>query len=294
MAKRAMSIETIEWSDLKTLSLQVIRGESIRSSFNLSSNVEVFTRRFRDVDASSSWYGYTKSQLERWLTQGYSAEAIGDLSEFNPPIRDKRKLRFSEEGDEFHYDLAASGDENYMSEWTKRPSIPGLSLEIEIGFAAATNAEIVNAYNSWCCQAVYSLESAGIDTEIMLNLTCDSAGGGNLFADNRSQHGQTRIRVKRENEAVDFVSFSPMLSPAAVRTFGFAAQAMHTDKVNRPCSPTHGYWDIPRDFGVTYDRENSKMRIACKPYGAHEFPREKMNAALRNALREAMNLITAS
>lgn len=288
-AKKApkIDVESIEWSDLKEISLAVLTGKPIRQYFNLAHNADAFKRRF-DVDSQASWYGYSRGQLERWLTEGFSTNVISDLSEFNPPIREKRKLRFSEEGDEFHFDLAASGDDNYMSEWTKRDSIPGVSLECEIGFTSSTDSSVVNAYNAWLCKVVYSLESVGVDCEILLNLTCDSDGGGNLFQSNRSEKGQTRIIVKKENEITDFVSFSPMLSPAAVRTFGFAAQAMHTDKRKRPVSTTHGYWDTPRTWEVKWDSEGSKLRISATTMHPYEFPEEKMNQKLTAALREMM------
>lgn len=286
---KSMSIQTVEWSHLKHLFLRGIKGESLKKEFRLQWNATQLEKLAVLALGSERWYGFTVGQLERWLTEGFHADAISGMSEFNPPVRDKRKLRYSEEGDEFHYDLAASGDENYMSQWTKRPNIPGISIEAEIGFAASTPAQVVNAYNAWLCKVVFSLESAGVDCEILLNLTCDSRSGGNVFADRREDHGQTRIIVKRENEASDFNAFSAMLSPAAVRALGFGAQCLHADAAKRRVSRTHGYWGgMDRDWNVIWDGTNQKLRFTCLTKDAREFPEETMNRKFREALKEIM------
>src|SRR5215831_2585932 len=153
---------TIDWADFKSKLKTVIVDGKTGGEF-LKINARSFESHCKH---SGSFTGVSLGQMQRWLTEGYQTESIHGLSEFTPPIREKRKLRFSEEGDEFHLDLAYSGVDNYMSEWTKRETIPGVAIEAGIMFAGMVDSKVVAEYETWICKVAYSLESAGIDCQI--------------------------------------------------------------------------------------------------------------------------------
>ena len=282
---------TIDWSELKPTLLAAIDGktELKLNRSNILSHVQV-------DHGYSSWSGFTRAQSEKWLREGYVTEAISGLTEFVPPIREKRKFVFGEEGDEFHFDLAASGNDNYMSHFTKREAIPGVAIEASIMFSASTNAEIVNAYNVWLCKIAYSLDGAGIDCQITLdfpswnmnrNTRRISAGEGTLY--------HNIVRVKKENEASDFLSWSAMLSPAALRSYGFAVGDLHMESLGLV---TDGSWGrgIPDRVAwkCWYDAERRVIRIE-NVYSGHygqSFPADDMTRQFRDCLKEMQGKLT--
>ena len=274
---------TIDWADFKA-KLRAVIVEKKPADF-LKINRDSFQKHARK---SGDWSGVTLGQMERWLTEGYKTDSIHGLSEFVPPIREKRKLRFAEEGDEFHFDIAASGGENYMSEWTKRESIPGVAIEAGIMFAGSVSARVVGAYNSWLCKIAYSLESAGIDCQITLDFpswnlgndrTHRRAGSGKLY--------HNVVRVKRENEASDFLSWSAMLSPAALRNFGFCLGDLHCESRNEETSWSFGRGVPERSsWRCDYDSDRRVIVIQNRYMDSSEFPNSEMTAQFRRCLKE--------
>jgi len=267
---------TIDWSELKEMTKQAFNGKFPKLR---SRNLATFRENLLNP---REWHGFTAGQVQRWITEGYQTQGIHGLSEFTPMIREKRRLRYVEEGSEFHADLAMSGDENFMSEWTKREVIPGVSLDCIVTFAASTPAEVVNAYNTWICRTVYSLESAGVDCEVTLNFQVnDTLDGLNGLTN-------TRVRVKKENEVSDFLSISPMLSPAAFRGFLFAATALHAEAKKTDASYGLGNGPNEMPFSVSYDAEARKIVVTSQRIGATVFPEERMTNEFREALKAAM------
>lgn len=273
-SRQADSKYIVDWIDLKRVAKDAIAGNT--PTIQNESN----RREILHYVQGGEWEGYSRGQLERWLTEGYPTESIRNLAEFIPPIREKRRLQFSEEGDEFNLDLALTGQDEYMSKWTTKKVIPGLSVEIQTGVQAGTKAEVLNSFYRWFCRVMYSLETAGIDCQITMIYKCD-----NLMAGERPS--ETVIRVKKENELTDFVSLSPMLGPAAFRTFMFIANTMNADSKGKQVSTGQGNssdyrsgWDVEFLDGVLHFR--------C-PWLPREFPEEFMTTQLRGVVKELTN-----
>lgn len=267
------NVFSIDWSDLKQKMLAAFEG-NFRSFPNHERHVKSHL-----VNPSQGWQGVSGDDCKRWLVKGYETDAIKGLGDFSPPLREKRKYRYAEEGDEFHYDLAASGDEKFMGIWTKRDSIPGAAVQIALGFNAGVPARILNEYAAWICKAIYALDLAGIDSEISIHHTADGMM-------NKPGTTDTRIRVKKENEVVDFHSFSGMFSPAQFRSYMFCAFYLHCESEKTTVSAGHGHARrFFREWGVRWDAESQKLFIDCDYDGSH-FPAERMEMQLRQALKD--------
>jgi hypothetical protein len=268
---------TIDWHELKEMTRDLFAGKKPNlRPFNLK-KIEGLL-----LTPSESWHGYTRGQLERWVNEGYQTEAIKGLAEFTPAIRQKRRLRFMEEGDEFHADLAMAGEERFMSEWTKREVTPGISLDCTVDFSAFVSPEIVNAYNVWICRTVYSLESAGIDCEVTLSCPATHSIAGMA----RDAVTNQRVRVKKENEVTDFVSISAMLSPAAMRGFLFTCIALNADSQGKDVDSGLG-GTVSHVWDVNYNAKDRRIEVTSMAQ-ATSFPAEEMTRKFRAALKAAM------
>lgn len=277
---------TIDWADFKQKLLSGLSGQS-----DLKVNRQKFLSRF----AGGSWEGFTRGQLERWLREGFQTEAIHGLTEFVPPIREKRKYVFNEDGDEFHYDLAASGDDKYMSSFTKRESIPGVAIEAGIMFSSSTSAETVNAYSVWLCKIAWSLESAGIDTQITLDFPSWNMNEGNWRNAGEGTLFHNIVRVKKENEATDFLSWSAMLSPASLRSIGFALGDLHMDSLGLKTNSGWGRGMPDRvQWKCRYDSDRRVIVIENRYIGGYGslFPEEDMSRQFRECLKEMQGKLT--
>jgi hypothetical protein len=266
---------SIDWADLKQFCQNVWKQNAPPSNF-----LDANKRRLRDtlVNVREEFTGYSRGQAERWTKEGYEVESLKGISEFAPPIREKRRLQFVEEGDEFHLDLAHSGYENYMSTWTKREVIPGIRVNVFCSLYAGVAAKVTNDFNRWVCRMIYSLESIGIDAEI--NFSVDGTDGPA-----KRIPFQTTIRVKKEGEATDFLSFSPMLSPAGFRLFSFAAIVLHSQENNYPVPTGLGRPAMRTKWSVEVDKETQTLEIKT-PWNASEFPEDDMQKQLQTAIKE--------
>lgn len=264
----------VDWPDLKAFVLETLRAEVLPADYeNQSYVLKGYCMR---IDETFS--GYSKGQLERWLTEGYTSPGL-DFSEFNPPIREKRRLIFCEEGDEFHLDLAHNGEDNYMSEWTKQEVLPGIRINLQPKFQGDCPASVVNEYQAWTNAIIASLEAAGIDPEV------------NYIYQGKVQPSQTKhntiIRLKKLNETTDFVSISPMVSPAAFRTLAFMALAMQGKEQGFKVGAGISGKIRDYDWDVSLSEDKGTITIT-NPYNVRSFPRDLMNQKFRDALAEIM------
>jgi hypothetical protein len=199
-------------------------------------------------------------------------------------VREKRRYIYAEDAEEIFVDRVLSGEDAYMGGWTNQTIIPGISIEADVMFSAMVSSEIVNDYNIFICQCIQSLEESGIDCELTLNFQSNESLGGKY----RGRHDlpvHNVVRVKRENEASDFGSFSPMISPAALRTFGFAAIMIHNEirRVKAPAGLGRGHRG--RSWDVKYDDTSGKILFQCE-YSPRSFPISTMQTKFQNAIAE--------
>jgi hypothetical protein len=207
------------------------------------------------------------------------------LEDFIPPIREKRRFVFEEEADEFHLDLAWGGADVYMSRFTKRDEIPGLAIEAEIGMSGGTSAYILNAYFTWICRVAFAVESAGIDTEITLQNHVVR-----LYSEKSNQETMTVVKVKKENEQSDFLSWSAMLSPASLRGLMFIAKTLRCDREGiNANSSMGGRVDGRGGWSVKFDPFTRTMKFST-PFDPDGFPEAQMTRELREALKSATQM----
>lgn len=270
----------IEWAEYREL----LRDACLHNRHpNLSAhNLSNWKRLANDY---GYWHGYSRDEIVEWLTVGYQVQGLQGVGEFMPPIREKRRYIYADEGDEFMLDMAYSGDDNYMGSWTKRDTIPGIALNFSFVYQAGVSAHVMNAYAVWACKVAYSLESAGIDCEINVSypgMGIYAKGGG------YSRCGSTRsmIRVKREGSAVDFAYWTPILSPACFRKFGHMAYILHAHAAGDRAYNSGGSSRAAGDSWVVRGiPERRSIEFEC-PWTARNFPEEQMTADFRRVLME--------
>lgn len=278
---KSESYFTIDYRELR----EVISGflsDKSHPSVKRSQNRELIGRHTFGIGTRSRFHGYSTEQLKRWIAQGYKTDLMSGLSV--SPVREKRHYQYVEDGEEIFVDRALSGEDSYMGEWTKRQTIPGVAIEAEVMFAAMVKSEIVNAYNVWICKAVQSLEMSGIDCQLTIKFSSEGA-----FLERGTKNVHSIVRVKKENEQADFHSFSPMLSPATLRTFGFTAICLHAESAGQSANyglGTGRYNVTPRpDWGVKFDTERRVIMFDC-PYMPRDFPEGKMTAEFRSVVTQ--------
>jgi hypothetical protein len=266
----------IDWSEIRDEMLRVMDGKPRFLSGRNAANA----RAYFYGDASAKFIGYKESELRGWIERGYKVDSLRNIG--NPPIklRDKRRLRFDEEGDEFHYDLAIAGDDKPFSEMPRIQSVPGLGFEATICFVNRTPTSLIESYLNWMARAAYSLEAAGIDLEVNFRFRSERVWN--------PHYGicSSLVRVKREGERTDYSSWSPMLSPAGYRGFGFLAEMLgaqsggyYTDR-----SMGHGV-NKNTPWSVSYDPDRRAI-VVLNPYIPTDFPAMDMTDQLRDALSQ--------
>lgn len=270
----------IDWAELRPIIKQATSrfGGKVEKpkDWKSSSNWNRFVGEFPyGEDSADNFKFFTAGQMNRWVTKGYETDAIRGLAGL-PPIREKRRTLYVEDGDELHVDRALNGEDNFMSKDTKREVIPGVRLNIELD-ASAGSSEMLRDYQRWIAQTIYALETSGVDCEV--NIFTLSR---NLFS---GQGGVCRqvVRVKKFGVVADFAGFSAMFSPGAFRGIMFGLFAMHAD---RQGLSQHGYGSgVTNAWGVRFTPATNSIDVACH-WTATTFPAELMTANLNTAIRD--------
>jgi hypothetical protein len=269
---------TVEWQDLKTEIREAGFGRK-RPGLKVQGNQSAWSSNVFKSDGNSSWRGYSNSDAERWLIHGYQ---LGGMEFENPPIpvRERRYFLPDEDAEEFIAEDFFSGEDEFFAGWTMQESIPGLAVEAEICFMAATDQSVLKEYFSFLCRAIYALEKSGIDLDVTLKSTVNS-----LYAGSPAAYDSTIIRVKHENEITDFSSWSPMLSPASLRTFAFAGMIAHADAAGKVIAGGFGHTIGTNTWSVKFNHSRGVLEIDVDSR-ARSFPAERMESQLREALQE--------
>lgn len=265
----------IDFADLREVFFDTFNGVNrfkLRANYNLA--------RSECVVDKSGFKGYSPMQAKDWIESGYTGIPLANVEDFAPPIREKRKFVYSDEGDEIDLSAAWSGEENFMGAWTKRESIPGVSFRFRYLFRADTSASVVNEYLAWISGAIEAIMAAGIDPEISVTLA------GSLERSIASHpKSDISVRVKKEGETADISYWSAMLSPAGYRTLGFLTTILAVDNAGYKCDSGISKPDLNREFSVKYDAEIGAIAVECSP-NAYSFDADDMTRQLRIAINE--------
>lgn len=265
-----------EWSELRELAVRYNAGEK---------NVlgSPYDEQMSSWFLGGAWEGFSREELHEWLTKGYRPNVLRNVG-FSPPIRDKRKLVFAEEGDEFHYELAENGDDNVFSYFTKRETMPGAELEIVTSFVSGTPSSVVTDFGNWVGRAVTSLEASGIDCGVSIGSMSPMFLG---TGEGRNKEIRVMTRVKKEGKTSDITSWSPMLSPAMFRAFchalGIILAHRYGDKqYNRGMYRSH---PANTSWKIEWDKKR-RVIVISNPFDARHFPELEMTDRFREVLKE--------
>lgn len=259
-----MNVFTIEFAEVRSRWLALVAGTQKPWGRTLSRLLSQWQRE-------GHWIGCTIEQMKGWLASGYTTEALsGAFAQYNR-TSPRRKLRFDEEG-ELQADLAMSGFDQPFLQWERRPRKPGLAVNIELSSSGSTDAKVIAAYTTWVAQMLLRFETEGYDLEVNVTNTVRGLYG------NRSEVDQTRVRVKRENEAADFTNWSAMFSPGGLRMLMFSAKCVGGEVKGMDVSSGLG-GPIGTAYECTFDADTRTLTVMC-PRTASEFPAADMTAQL--------------
>lgn len=269
---------TIDWSELRPIIAAATKlgpkpkPENWKSSTNWNRFVGEFPA---GDDKADGFKFFTSGQMHRWVTKGYETDAIRGLGGL-PPIRERRRTLYVEDGDELHVDRVLNGEDNFMSIDTKREVIPGVKLNIELD-ASAGSSLMLRDYQRWIAQMIYALETSGVDCEV------------NIFTLSRNLfYGQSRtcrqvVRVKKFGVVADFAGFSAMFSPGAFRGIMFGTFSLHADRQDLYF---RGYGSgVTNAWGCRFNAATNSIDVACS-WQAKTFPADQMTANLKQAISD--------
>src|SRR4029077_8218676 len=144
------------------------------------------------------------------------------LAEIVPYTENRTSIDWNEEDGEFHLDLAYSGADDYFSLPVQEKRAYGVRIEAGIMFSSGVSDSVITEYMLWIAKVLWTLESQGINCSLLLDFpSVDSI----VHPKVRNSYGASNkppiafhnlVQVKRENETSDFLSWSAMVSPAAL------------------------------------------------------------------------------
>lgn len=275
-----MAVQTHDYADL--VSAWRTFKDDASKVYRHAKNFAAGTSLASSWKGDGRWVGCTEAEMEEWISRGYRVEGLDGVTSLIP-AKPRRKLRFAEEGDELHLDLAWAGVDEPFSEWEKRASKPGLSVEIFMTFSAGFPAKTLNAYQRWIARALQTLDENGVDMEVLIIVRTSGA--------NTEKYGEiteSRIRVRKAGEAADFSNWSAMFSPGGYRMLGIMSTGLTVDSAGG--SVSHGY-GRPMDYGkweVAYDEDRNVIVIGNHNdwLGNPTFPESEMTDKLVSVLRK--------
>lgn len=272
---------TLAWTDLRTEWCKFTSGtleyrDSLPGHFLAKDE-----QRWRYGNGDVQWMGCTPHELAIWLRDGYNPPGLEVVSPLPVPVRKRRRIQWADEG-HLSVDAALSGNDQYFQLQTPRESRPGMLVRAELGCSARTDGHALREYLIWLRALIATLEADGIDCAVALTMSMSELTTG------YSGPVDIDILVKGENTRSDVRDWSPMLSPAAYRGFGFFAKALYSLKADRGrlSSGKGSLGRANRSFNVAWDHWTRELRVEFRD-GMQRFDAATMTAKAEEALRQA-------
>lgn len=263
------------YEDLKDTYFRVVRGDRVCKN---ESNHRYLNTMRSEWEKDGSFYGATSAQVIEWLQKGYQQPGL-NLEPPVEPIRERRRLRFAEEG-ELQLDLMWSGHDTPFLEWDFQEIMPGMRVDVRVNFQAGTRVEVITAYYSWVLRALVALETAGIDLEVGISTNTEG-----LYSNSRQkQYGF--CQVKKEGQQTDFLSWSPIFCPGGFRHLMFLSYFMCAEQFGRVVQSGLGHGINMKGWDITFDHDKRTLHFNCA-WSPYEFPQEEMEIKLRQVLAES-------
>jgi hypothetical protein len=233
----------------------------------------------RDFSSVRSFFGCSVNEMKQWLSEGYAVEGLADVQPSLVPARPRRKLFFNEEGDELLIDLVYQGDDNPFMTVEKRPTKPGMRVDVHLDFNADFPARTIFAYERWIARMLHTLDENAIDVEV--NVIMVNQG---LIRGKDYEQSEISIRVKKAGEAADFSSWSSMFSPGGYRMLGFMSIIQAADYFGGTVTNGLGSAVSLDKWTVAYDDAENVLQIGQSDDSRTDFPEFEMTEKLRAVL----------
>lgn len=195
------------------------------------------------------WEGGSASETIKWIEQGYKSPAF-DPGPIPYKPRNRKRPRWNSESGDVDTSRLLGGSDDFYLERGESQSLPGLSIGVNMFFAAGVTANVIANYGAWVASLIAALETQGYDLEVSLDLVTDG-----LF--NRDdQRRNVRVVVKEPNTVSDFASWSVLFAPTGFRHLLLStAQCLAADKVGKEATGGLGMsltttWDVKKDDHV--------------------------------------------
>jgi hypothetical protein len=247
----------VDFSELKSDYMKAVNGDTSPTNSYRVANRDRLAKLVENWTKKGTFYGATSEQMLEWLSKGFSVEMLENIESL-VQLKPRRRIRQWEEGDELLVDLALAGEEAPFIQWEKRESKPGLSVVMDCTFNATVDAKIIAEYGRWVARALYTLEAMGFDTSVSYRMITD---GSVITGPMANKKTCAEIRVKKENEASDFASFSSLFSPGGFRHIGFLTVVKMAQYFKGNVATGLGRAMPHGDWAVKWDAENRVMRF---------------------------------
>ncbi len=271
------SIFSIDFGNVKSAFLNIVRG--VHTDFHnrqhscIRSTVDLWK-------SDPRWVGCTIQNMESWLSEGFHVEGLSNVDTSLIQTRPKRRLRFTEDGDELLLDLAWSGSDEYFSDWEKRNRKPGLRIEIDISYSASNDSERIRPYLVWLARMLQTFDENAIDVEVSVVNTVKNM----LQNSDYGKTYRTKIRVKNAGEAADFAAWSAMFSPGGFRQLMFTAMIQHGNTTESATSQSLGSPVTSEAYGIEYNDVENILYV--RQTQRTDFPEFDMTEKLRAAMEK--------
>jgi len=273
-ASKSVKSHPFEYAEVRDTFTRLVDKGTVQTQ--VPHNANVHERNLDSWKGDPSWIGCTIQDMRDFIANGYKVAGIEDLHPDLVPVRNRRRLKFDEDG-ELQIDLVASGFDYPFLQWEQREKKPGMVVNVAVDFNANVSAQVIREYQTWVARMLTALENEGYDVEVNVKIGLRDCWQG-------SGENEILIRVKRENEAVDFSRWSAMFSPGGFRMLGFTAIVMAGDREKKPVSTGLGS-ATSRKWGVSFDTETRTLNVDCED--SRDFPSARMTDDLKAALAKA-------
>lgn len=234
----------------------------------------------RRWETETGFYGGTTEDMKRYIKNGYRTGSV--LGTFLPGVLRTRdgsaqrgRWQWMESGDEIDVGLALSGDAAPFRSFEPAPTAGGMNIRALYSFSANVDHNVIAAYGAWIARLLATCNGAGVSPA----LTIDQYGE-RLTSSHRSLV-LIRLRVKQENEALDWHRYSCLFSPTGYRHLGFTALMYAGGSNLLPGTLASGLGGCVSDHEWDLDWEpvTRTLTISAPSY-ANEFPSDKLTEQL--------------